>query len=284
MPYYALHDYSQALRKAHGAFRVDDPKEAVKLNLDGYGIFITPNSFRGARSVANLTKINFWFAELDEGTKKQQERKIRKAPLLPSVVVESKNGFHAYWRAVDATLDTWKRIVRWGIVPALGGDVKATDVARLLRAPTYYHCKHKEDRFLVKKVWETQARYTEQQMMEAFPDVQKKIRQPEAKPKTGHNFLDRTAQISGLEAIPKLSGHWLVNGEEFRLEPVGNGNHNIIRVLPSGDERDTGSFVDREGYFGNVRGGPTVNFWCKWYGWSWKEVAKGLKELWPELS
>src|SRR5688572_10106295 len=137
---YALHDSSQELQKKRGSFPVS-PEEAERLNGDGYGIFWVVNEFLPPRKTANLERINYWFVECDEGTKEQQLERLRRAPLLPSFVVESKRGMHAYWAALDASLDNWKTIVRWGLVPALGGDPKATDPLRLLRAPGFNHVK-----------------------------------------------------------------------------------------------------------------------------------------------
>lgn len=232
----------------------------------------------------NLERIRFWFCELDTGSKADQVARLRRAPLLPTVVVESARGYHAYWAAADATEGTWKRIVRWGIVPALGGDPKATDVLRLLRAPGFLHLKDPTQPFLVRTVWRLDTRYSEQQMLRLFPDTQPKAAAQERtalEPGAG-GFWTRVARLDGREALRRLSGHWLVKSERFRLVEQPSGNANVIREWPDGPV-DTGSFVDAAGRLGAVDGGSTIAAWCHWYGHSWGQVAEGLREVFPEL-
>lgn len=279
---WALHDSDEAL-KDRGAFPVQKD-EAERLNREGYGIFWNPNRVRGRRLIKNLQEIRFYYCELDLGSKKEQAERLRRSPLLPTAVVESARGYQAYWRARDATLENWRRIVRWGIVPALGADPKATDVVRILRCPGYMHMKDPARPFPMRVVWKLDTTYCEAQMMRLFPDRSPK--QPDQErtalePGEG-TFWQRVAQLDGREAIRRLSGHWLVNGEKFRLAEQSNGKANIIREWPDGPI-DTGSFVDCGGRLGSVDGGSSIAAWCKWYGHPWPVVAEGLREVFPEL-
>lgn len=261
-------------------------EEARELNQDDYGIFHVVNEFGGRRLIKNLSRIRYWFADIDEGNKEEQLDRILCAPVIPSKVVESANGYHVYYRAKDATFDNWYRIVRYGVVPKLGGDPKATDPLRLLRAPGFYH--HKGEPFMVRVVHESPAIYTEGQMLEAFPDTretpkEKLVRDTNELEMTRGGFWHRVAALDGCEAIRKLSGHWLCKGERFALQEQHNGNHNIYRVDPE-EEYSTGCWVWGDtGKLGGVEDGSSVAAWCKWYGWNWSDVAKGLKELFPEL-
>ena len=282
MPLFALHDSDSALREEQGSFPVSRPR-AEELNRQGYGIFWTPNLYRGRRLVKNLEQIRFWFTELDTGTKKEQAERLRRAPLLPTAVVESARGYHAYWAARNASLSNWKRIVRWGIVPALGGDPKATDAVRILRCPGFNHVKDPARPFPITTVWKLGTTYTEAQMLRLFPDREPKKPDQEAKslePGTG-SFWQRVAQLDGREAIRRLSGHWLCKGERFELEEQSNGHANIIRTHPS--RYSTGCFVDAGGRMGAVEGGSSPASWVKWYGHEWNRVAEGLREVFPEL-
>lgn len=284
MRLYALHDSDPHLRETLGA-RPVNAEQAREKNAHGYGIFWVVNSYTARRKTSNLTRINWWFIELDGGDKADQEQRFKSSPLLPSLVVESANGYHAYWKAIGATKErtdlrqTWKRIVRWGLVPALGGDPKATDPLRLLRAPGYYHCKGEP--FPVQVVWESSAAYTEAQMLEAFPCQEETRDQQKAEPAGDLSFWQRVAALDGRDALARLNGHWLQKGERFYLREQGNGNANIFR---EGDDYSTGCFVDADGRLGGVDGGSSVAAWCAWYGWSWGEVASGLREVFPELS
>lgn len=274
---YSLHDSDPKIRETEGAQPVSRSVACAK-NREGYGIFQVVNAFRGARRLVNLTRINWWFADLDEGSKSEQLLRIRQAPVLPSVVVESRNGYHCYWRVRGRAGDHWRRIVRWGIVPVVRGDPRATDCLRLLRAPGFDHCKGVP--FAVRVVWAVEAAYTECQMLRAFPSRGPQPPVPRPAPAPGEGtFWQRVAALDGREAIRATSGTWLVDYEQFTLAEQANGNANIIR----GDGVSTGCWVWATGRLGGVDGGGSIAAWCRWYGHSWKEIADGLRELFPEL-
>jgi hypothetical protein len=274
---YAFHDSDAETRSKRGSFPVD-LREARLLNADGYGIFWVVNDFEGKRKQANTTRIRFWFCEID-ARKRLQEQVVPRLALLPSMVVESKAGHHLYWRVHgEANQYNWRRVVRYGLVPSLGGDPKATDMLRLLRAPGYLHMKDPNDPFMVNEVSWNPYQYTEQQMLQAFPDSRTpKVTKRDAG--QASSFWEAVGNLDCRDALQRLGGHWLVNGEKFTLDEQGNGNANIIRS----DGYSTGSFVDSEGTLGNTTGGCSIAAWCHWYGHDWGEVARGLKELYPEL-
>lgn len=276
-PLFALHDSDETLRRTHGAREVSQA-EAERLNAEGYGVFWVPNRFEGRRVQANLKEIRYWFAEIDSGTKAEQLARLRKSPLIPSMVVESRRGYHAFWKVRgQASPEHWKRIER-GLVRVLKGDPKATDLLRLLRAPGFNHVKDPANPFLVQVVWTLDAAYSEEQMLRAFPSTQP------AKPSSpsqveGDGFWSKVANLDARDALVRLNGHWLMKGESFALEEQPNGNANVVRS----DGVDTGCFVDRDGRMGNVASGSSVAAWLSWYGSDWATIAKGLKEVFTEL-
>lgn len=252
--------------------------EAGRLNRDGHGVLWTVNEFEGRRLKANVTGIHYHFAEFDGGTKADQQRRLRESPLRPSLVVESKAGFHAYWRVDDGSMETWYPIQR-GIVKLLGADPKCTDPLRLLRAPGYRHWKDPTDPFLVEAVWESDASYSSEQLGEAFPWAPATSPAQGPTP-TGDGFWQRVASLDCGEAILRLNNHWLQNGESFELREQSSGNRNIVRL----DSKDTGCFVRADGSIGNCLLGARLGGWLAWYHDSdWSLIAKGLKEVFPEL-
>lgn len=170
--YYRLHDLNQK-----GGAILTPKCELEKYNKQGYGIFWTPNDFNGERKINNLSRINYWIADIDEGEKVEQLERIDNLALLPSVIVETKKGFHCYWKAEDATIDNYKKIEE-GIIKKLNADKHCKDPSRLLRVPGFYHLKDPKNPFMVKVVFKCKKTYSEKKMLFYFKDntIIKKIK------------------------------------------------------------------------------------------------------------
>jgi len=172
---YAIHDNDNNL-KARGAFPITE-EEAYKYNLGQYGIFWTPNDFKGARKKENLVKINYWLADIDTDDKNTAYRKIISLIHKPTKIVETKRGFHCYWQAIDATIENYEQIEK-GIIERLDADKGCKDVTRLLRYPEYNHWKDKENPYFVFEVYDfghkPEYQYTEKQMLAAFSVMENK--------------------------------------------------------------------------------------------------------------
>lgn len=171
--YYIIHDFDPDLKVKYGSKNV--PESELKMwNERGFGIHYTPNDFDGRRCAANLKHINYWIADIDEGTKQEQMSKIRRLPVFPSKIVETKRGYHCYWLAKDATKENYKKIEE-GIIRLLGADPQCKDVCHTLRAPGYFHLKDPKDPFYVHTVFDNcYIAWTEKQMLTAFVRVERK--------------------------------------------------------------------------------------------------------------
>lgn len=162
---FVLHDSDPELKK-RGAFEVNE-NELEEYNNLGYGCFWTLNDFEGRRKAQNITKINFWIADIDDGTKEEQMERINSLVLKPSMIVESKKGYHCYWEAENATLENYTEITK-GIIQKLKADPHCKDPVRLLRMPYYYHVKDMENPYLIEVVYENGKKYTEEKMLYAY--------------------------------------------------------------------------------------------------------------------
>jgi hypothetical protein len=283
---WVLHDSNPA-RRVDGCFPVGsrDPHE---LNRDGYGVFVAVNVFRGARRTSNLVRIRAWAAEIDGG-KRRAERTISRSPIRPSIVVESKRGFHLWFLARDATAENYRAIVGDRLVPFFGADPAVKDIARVLRAPGFYHLKDPSDPFLVRVVDRSGAVYSEREMLEAFPDIggaqrrlrdrQRRARAARAQQVLGGDFWDRAHALDCEMALTRLSGHPAVAGEQYEFHRLGSGK---LRIVVNGDP--SGCWIDSDGKIGSCdRGGPGVAQWIRWFGHSYREVRRVLVEAFPEL-
>ena len=201
---YALHDYDEKLKRK-GAFEINE-NQIEKFNKLGYGIYWTLNEYKGRRLAQNITKINYWIADIDEGTKEEQLKRIQSLWLKPSFVVETKKGFHCYWEAENATLENYKKI-ELGIIEKLKADKACKDPVRLLRMPYCYHQKDKNNPFLVQIIEQTGKVYTEEKMLYIF-----ELKQEKKQPK----LLDKSIDIFDESKWEEL----------FHISRIGKGCRN----------------------------------------------------------
>lgn len=147
---------------------VKTPAECKKYNQKGYGVFMTFNTFKGTRRLAeNVTEICFWACDIDEGTKEEQMKRINALVIKPSIIIESKKGFHCYWKAKNATIKNYGKIEK-GIIKKLNGDTHCKDPLRLLRVPNYYHLKDKNNPYLITVKYAENKSFEEQDMLYYF--------------------------------------------------------------------------------------------------------------------
>lgn len=271
-----------------GAFLIRR-EEANSWNEQGYGIFWTVNEFRnGKRRIEELERIRSWAIDMDEGTKQEMRAKLNRSPLVPSLVVETKRGFQAYWNAKDAKPERWNDIVLNRLVRFFGADPNARDLARILRVPGFNHLKDPADPFLVQTEFMHQVSYSEAQMLSRFPNdaeaeaAQRKKHEAvkrEIRFADSDRFWDRVYNLDCVEGLSRLSGHPAVGGEQYTFRRNASGTHNIIV-----DGKGTSCWVDRGGRIGSLdKGGPTMYQWLRWFRVQPKECVDILKRLFPEL-
>ena len=292
--------------------RPDESKAAIPIEKSdarrwntpelGFGVFMTVNSFDGPRQKQNLAHINAWAVDMDEGTKEQQHKKLLLSPLVPSMIVETKRGFQAYWIAKQAKAEHYNAIVLERLVPFFGADRNARDLCRILRVPGFLHLKDPAQPFLCRVVWRHEVGYTEQQIGRAFAwvanpqaqrdahDEAKRAADSELREAAKQNaiaaglapaesFWDAVYALDCEEGLRRLSGHWACRGEAFTFKSAPRGHLNIYV-----DGKSSPCFVDENKRIGSPSGGgPTLVQWLRWYGHDFKTVIAVLKETYPRL-
>jgi hypothetical protein len=282
-----------------------EPSEAKRWNTPdlGFGIFCTVNTFSGPRRKEHLAKINAWAVDMDEGTKAQMHAKLSASPLVPSLIVETKRGYQAYWCAQDGKAEHWNAIVLERLVPHFGSDANARDLCRILRVPGSLHLKDPSDPFKIRLAWKHAVAYSERQMAEAFrwtPDKkahESALREAQrAADAEAREHARRAAIAAGLvptetlweaiwnldceDGLARLSGHWSVGGEAYTFHRTGRGNLNVYV-----DGKSSSCFIDANKKIGSLDGGgPTLVQWLRWFKHDWKTVVAVLKEIYPHLA
>lgn len=263
--------------------------EAPSWNQRGYGIFATVQRFRGPRRIANLERIRAWAIDLDAGEKAEQRERLLAAPLLPSSIVETKSGYHAYWYAAPGARQEYYRPLLDRLVHFFGADRNARDLARVLRVPGYLHLKNPDEPFLVRHAYGPirDRSYTERQMWAAFPPAPSDDRTRHGAQRRdyvdrgGDGFWDRVYNLDCRDALERLSGTGYVGGERYTFRPVAGGQRRNIFV----DGKSSPCWIDGSGRIGSPSGGgPTVVQWLAWFGTPKRECVRIVKELYPDLA
>lgn len=265
------------------------PEHAKDYNEKGYGVFRTVNEFFSKRRIEELKTIRYWYVEMD-GDKGAQLLRIKKSPIYPSRIVESKNGYHIYFSAIEATLDTYREIQE-GLIHHFKADPRAKDVTRVLREPGFLHWKDANDPFLVREIFKYDVAYREKDMLYFFPfkkkepDYIKEFIPGGSEPNTHLPFArtsganNLTQFLDGLDneiALLKLSGTAYVNGEYYTFKEVSRRRKNILV-----NGKPTSCFIDENKRIGATPGGPNVFTWLRYFNHSDKEIIKILKEIYP---
>ncbi len=244
--------------------RVNSLQEARGYNDNKYGVFYTVNGFSEfTRKKDKLSNFLAWAIDIDDIPKQEQRRLITASPLMPSLVIESKRGYHVHWFSKDGKTDRHAEIME-RLVSHFKADTRAKDLCRFLRMPGFYHWKDEKDPFLVEwAVDEPKRMYTQEQMIVAFKCVKKKFvyEMPQK----------NSFEYDNIKALEVLSGKPEVNGDTFTFKKNTSG----CQIFVNG--KSTSTWIDRNGRIGSSdRGGPTIVQYLKWYGHSFKETINIL--------
>ncbi len=195
---FADHVYRYIDQTGEGRPPVSSKERRDDLNQQGYEAYFTVNGFKGSVDAKkeNCTSINAFFVDID-GRKDPEELERIKETLMPSFILETKNGFHIYW-LLDETIykdeltaeewatavSKWERIEQT-IVTTLNADPVVKDITRILRVPETYYWKKSGDLykqgvdkapFVIKGIHKNiSANYSMDQVAEAFPEPETSV-------------------------------------------------------------------------------------------------------------
>jgi hypothetical protein len=241
---------------------LEAPEDSLKdYNDKGCGVFYSVNQFDGPRRRENLIKINAWYCDID-GDKQMVRKKLEGCPIYPSIINETRNGFHLLWLARDASEQNYKDVMK-GIVKYFDGD-GLYDTTRVLRVPGYYWNKDLDNPYLVQNTQNIVVYYNEEDMKRAYP-----YKKPIKPLLSGFNFrkvsddnpIQRLRHTPVRDGLEKLSGSDWVDGDVYEFIENGNGT---TQIVVNGDP--SSSWIDRNGKIGShKRYGPNLYSWLKWY-------------------
>jgi hypothetical protein len=148
----------------------------VERNAEGFGIFVTVNAIDTPayedgyprRRSSDVSRVRAVFADWDT-----PDRHIPETLLQPSMYVETSPGkYHIYWLVDDLPLLKFQQVQR-GIASWMGSDPSVVDLSRVLRVPGFLHTKDLMNRTEVSLAAFDGARYSAEQVIEAFPATER---------------------------------------------------------------------------------------------------------------
>jgi len=177
-----------------------DRNEVLRLYEQGAGVYVTINETDlHGRKLENIKRVRAIWQEDDGGHGGP-------FPLEPSLVVESSPGhFHRYWFASDHwPSDEQGRADFAGVmermVASYGSDKNAKDISRVLRLPGFLHRKDPAQPHMVRVIEASGRRYTREEILRAFPPVEREKPRQEREFRPGD--CDEERIVEALRAIP----------------------------------------------------------------------------------
>lgn len=129
----------------------------TKRNQEGYNVYFFPNHpaknvyAEGVKHLSgkHIETFNFVFVDMDlkDGIYKTKDaflETLTMFPLKPSLVVNSGNGVHAYWRVEDLTRDMYV-ITQLALINHFKTDDSIYTVLQLMRLPGFFNTKRHKD-------------------------------------------------------------------------------------------------------------------------------------------
>ena len=207
------------------------------------GVYFVVNA--GGDKAEDITRVNAFFAEIDDLPMPEQHAKADACPLPPSIRNETKKSVHLFWPAAGSpTLEEFDEIQR-RLIHYFKSDKKIKDRSRVMRLPGFNHVTYTDGLLSYKPVecvaFDPSRRYTAAEMLAAFSA-------PPEPPKPKFDFRPAKASES-FEEFKRELGARIAAHESARRN--GSGKWDCRGVCHNG-KGATGLFYD-----------PADNFaWC----------------------
>ena len=136
-------------------------KDKLKqLNEQGYNIYFTVNS--GGTKKEQINKINAFFIDCDCGKddkgnyfnldivkqyKQRVLKRVREFGLVPSFVVDTRNGYHVYWLVDNAKVEEFEEVQK-KLIHCFNSDERVFTAQFIMRLPNFYWTKYIDNQYL----------------------------------------------------------------------------------------------------------------------------------------
>ena len=259
-----------------------------------YGVFFSVNPMNEwKRSKEDVKFIQTWICDIDTWTKEEQLELIEKAPLQPSLVVESVHWFHLYYLANKNLTEEEYTAWNMGLMNYYHWDIKVVkDTARVLRLPWFMHCKGEPTKILYRYDMGVWKHYSCEQMLLAFPFQDEKKAEPIQHPikkiekvwDWSDNYREKVNQLDNKQMLYELSGTRFVDYQVITFKPCSTWEQIYC------DWKETSCWIDHQWMIGSSDDGWPHRI-CRLRRYArqrgqeldFKDLAKWLNANHPEL-
>jgi hypothetical protein len=156
---------------------------AVCFTVNSPNFDVMESCFTSDKNIVDGGKINCQFTDIDAPKEvrnnpfqlKQWKRnvgeQILEFPLSPSIVVETKHGYHVYWLLENGQQKMFRHI-QMQLIQFFDGDKNCVNESRVLRLPNFMHRKDPKKPYPIKVgVFEPKRKYTQEQLKNVLPQL-----------------------------------------------------------------------------------------------------------------
>lgn len=139
-----------------------------QLNANGFCVSLVVNA--GGQHDADITRINAFFIDMDDGALDEQMEKINAFPLKPTLIVVTQKSLHCYWFAEDSgdALARFREIQK-ALIRHFGSDPAICNESRAMRLPGFFHNKTDVPVKVEVISFDPSLRYTSDQLVKVLP-------------------------------------------------------------------------------------------------------------------
>lgn len=155
-------------------------QELIKFNKLGYNLYFWPNHPADYSTITNVSGpdidvFDWVFVDMDAKsgiyTKDSFiEKLLENETLLPTKIVDSGNGIHAYWRVQDLDAKSYLRLIR-RLARHFNTDMATCNIAQLMRLEGYFNTKDEKNPKPCKLLFDDTTQYTCEQIDSLLPQI-----------------------------------------------------------------------------------------------------------------
>lgn len=177
LPTWVANEFPNKRRVVEGEFSED---EIAGLNEDFYNIYFLPNYpsdyIKGAVvDGSQIDTFSYVFVDMDLKDNKYSSKEefidvLKNLELIPTFIVDSGNGIHAYWQVSDLDAMSYLKLSR-RLMRKFNTDEAVGQIYQLMRAPNTANTKVKDDFKLCEQVYESESVYTCEELDKFLPQL-----------------------------------------------------------------------------------------------------------------